>query len=396
MNREWSGVPVLDAALAGIEARLAALLQFLTDDDVIASALILIAFVLTRRLASRLSIAIIRRSVSPAPGGAGGDIAAALARPIGALWVVLGLFIAFELMRSGEGGSLVRLSERIIGTLAILTAYWAIFALVTPLMSRLRPRAEHITASMADWCDKILKAFIVFFALAAVLDQWGVRIGPILTGFGIVGAAIALGAQTFFRNLIAGILILVEQRFQYGDWVRIGSMAEGHIETIGFRSTRIRQFDDTIVQVPNAELSDNAVVNYTQKRRWRIKWIIAVPYSTTVEQLKRIRDETEAYIYASKDFVPHTQASTHVKIDAFGGSSINILVYCFVDTLDWGEWLTIKERLAYKLMDIVLGAGSSFAFPSRSLYVETLPADRPEMFLPPKDGKPRIEPLDPA
>lgn len=173
-------------------------------------------------------------------------------------------------------------------------------------------------------------------------------------------------------------------------------MVEGVVESIGFRSTKVRQFDDAAVQVPNSDLADNAVVNYTQMRKRRIYWLVGVPYSTSVAQLKQIRDGVEAHIHGCDDFVSYRIASTFVRIDSFGSSSINIMVYCFTKTTNWGEWLAVKERLAYKMMDIVLGAGSSFAFPSTSLYVETLPDDMPELFLPPQDGRPQIAPARPA
>ncbi len=74
-----------------------------------------------------------------------------------------------------------------------------------------------------------------------------------------------------------------------------------------------------------------------------------------------------------------------MRIDAFNDSSIDIMLYCFTRTTDWGEWLEIKEGLAYQIKEIVEGAGSGFAFPSQSIYVESLPSDRPEVFVPPSD-----------
>ena len=208
---------------------------------------------------------------------------------------------------------------------------------------------------------------------------------------GIIGAAVALGAQDLFKNLIAGFLILIEKRFKYGDWVQVDGVVEGTVEYIGIRSTRIRRFDDAAVDVPNNAFSENALINYTKMRRRRIFWTIGVPYSTTAEQLRTIRERIEAHIVGSPEFVDPAHASTHIRIDDFGGSSINIMVYCFTVTTSWKEWLAVKERLAYALIDIIGEAGSSFAFPSRSVYIESIPHERPDLFLPPVEGKPRIQ-----
>jgi len=100
----------------------------------------------------------------------------------------------------------------------------------------------------------------------------------------------------------------------------------------------------------------------------------------------------ETYIYATAaydydDFETPPTVPTFVHIDAFGDSAIDIMLYCFTRTTNWGEWLGIKEALAYKVKEIVEGAGTAFAFPSRSLYVEVLPSGTPELFVPPGDGK---------
>lgn len=319
--------------------------------------------------------------------------------PVEMLAIVVGTFLAFEVLKAGEDTTAAAFSDHIVQTLLIAAVYWGLMATIDPLTAHLLPRASRLTASGADWARKALKCVVVFFAIVAILQEWGIRIGPLLAGMGIAGAAVALGAQQLFKNLISGVLILLERRFQYGDWVQVEGKVEGTVEVIGFRSTRIRQFNDAVVQVPNSDLADNAVINYTQMRHRRIFWLVGVPYTTSVEQLRAIRDGIEQYIHGSADFVPGTKVSTFVRIDAFAQSSITIMVYCFTQTTDWGDWLKIKEELAYKIMDIVSGAGSSFAFPSTSLYVESLPhRDRPDLFLPPEKGKPRIEPApdDPA
>jgi MscS family membrane protein len=239
------------------------------------------------------------------------------------------------------------------------------------------------TAVMMEWMVKALKALIAFIGIAAVLELWGIQVGPILAGLGLLGVAVALGAQDLFKNLIAGILILAEHRFNLGDWIRVENVVEGTVEHIGFRSTMIRRFDKAPVHVPNTVLSDNPVTNFTAMSHRRIYWHIGVEYRTTLEQLKTIRDQIEAYIHEQPEFASREMVSTFVRIDKFSDSSIDIMLYCFTNTTVWGEWLEIKERLAYKVKEIVEGAGTSFAFPSQSIYVQALPGEAPELFVPP-------------
>lgn len=358
--------------------------------------LVFTLFFLLRRLFRHVFFTIIGKLFTLNMQAFRDDLGRALKGPVELMFVAVGTFLAFEVLKVAEDGALAQFSGHVVQTLLIAAAYWTIIALVDPLMEQAAPRSGRMTETVIDWIRKALKCIVAFFAIVAVLQQWGVRIGPLLAGMGIAGAAVALGAQELFKNLISGVLILLERRFQYGDWVKVPNVVEGTVESIGFRSTRIRQFDDAAVQVPNSDLADNSVINYTQMRRRRIYWIIGVPYSTTVEQLRDIRQQIEDYIHGADDFVSYKQASTFVRIDSFGASSINIMVYCFTKTTNWGEWLAVKEKLAWQLMDIVAKAGSSFAFPSTSLYVESLPADRPEAFLPPEEGRPRLAPIDGA
>ena len=124
----------------------------------------------------------------------------------------------------------------------------------------------------------------------------------VVYGLGLFGVAVALGAQDLFKNLISGILVLVEKRFKIGDWIYVDGIIEGVVERIGFRSTVIRKFDKSIATIPNASFAENAVVNITETTNWRISWIITLQYSSTIDQLKNIRDQIEKFITTNKDF----------------------------------------------------------------------------------------------
>ena len=264
--------------------------------------------------------------------------------------------------------------------------FWALYRLAEPLRGLAARVEEKIGAEVVDWTIRGLKIAFVAIGAITVLEIWGIEVAPILAGLGLIGVAVALGAQDLFRNLIAGLLIIGERRLAHGEWIKIDGGVEGTVEAIGFRSTRVRQFDKAPIYVPNSKLSDTAVVNYTRMTHRRIYWMIGVEYRTTVEQLRRIRDGIETFLLEDAAFAHPPEVPTFVRIDRFSDSSIDIMVYCFTVTTVWGEWLAIKERLAYRIKEIVEEAGTGFAFPSRSLYVET-GEDAPEIFVPPESDK---------
>jgi MscS family membrane protein len=306
----------------------------------------------------------------------------ALEQPIGLIPVIFGLFLAAEFLQLG--GTLAALVENVIKSLIIVAIFWAFYRLVDPLSFLLRHLEQLLGSELVRWLLNAIKVAFLFVGGAAILETWGIQVAPLLAGLGIFGVAVALGAQDLFKNLIAGLLVIAERRFTAGEWIKVDGVVEGTVEKINFRSTRIRRFDQAPVHVPNSQLSDSAVTNFSRMTHRRIYWVIGVEYRTTVPQLRRIRDEIEDYVLSNPAFVDPSEASTFVRIDAFSDSSIDILLYCFTVTTKWGEWLEIKEALAYRVKEIVEGAGASFAFPSRSIYVETLPGDGPQAFVPPQ------------
>ena len=225
-----------------------------------------------------------------------------------------------------------------------------------------------LTRELIGWIIKSLKILIFILGLAAVLELWGIKIGPIIAGLGLFGVAVALGAQDLFKNLISGILVLVEKRFKIGDWISVDGIIEGIVEKIGFRSTTIRKFDKSLAIIPNFQFAENAVVNVSETSNWLISWIITLQYDTSIDQLKMIRNEIEQHIKKSDDY--NISIGVAVRVDKFSDSSIDMYVRCFTKTDSWNEWLSVKEKLALEIKQIVEKNKASFAFPSQSIYIE--------------------------
>tara|TARA_R110002124_G_scaffold38253_4_gene121480 strand:+ start:38680 stop:39834 length:1155 start_codon:yes stop_codon:yes gene_type:complete len=343
---------------------------------------IFLVFLMLRGLLTRFLMGWLRMMTKRTPWTLDDQILAAIEPPVRFVPVVMGLFFAFQVLKLA--GTPDQMASNLVRSLIAFTIFWALYRAVDPLSVLLHRLDRIFSTELVEWMARAIRVLVFIIGAAAVLEIWGIKVGPIIAGFGLIGVAVALGAQDLFKNLIAGLLILAEKRFHKGDWIHVEGVVEGHVETIGFRSTMVRRFDKAPVMVPNSQLSDTAVINFTAMTHRRIKWLIGVEYRTSVDQLRQIRDQIAAYIDETSDFAPKTDVSTFVRIDSFGDSSINIMVYCFTLTTKWGEYLEIKERLAYKVMDIVHGAGAAFAFPSQSIYVESLPGDdAPEIFQPP-------------
>ena len=290
----------------------------------------------------------------------------AMEGPARFLPIVLGFFFASYYINFSEDSRLF--IDNINRTLITILLFWIIHQIIEPISYVLSGLDKILTRELIGWIIKSLKILIFILGAAAVLELWGIKTGPIIAGLGLFGVAVALGAQDLFKNLISGILVLVEKRFKIGDWILVEGIIEGIVEKIGFRSTVIRKFNKSLAIIPNFQFAENAVINVSQTTNWLISWMITLQYDTTVDQLKTIRNQIEEHINSNEDF--DTSIGVAVRVDKFSDSSIDMYVRCFSKTDSWNEWLSVKENLALEIKQIVEKNGASFAFPSQSIYVE--------------------------
>ena len=348
--------------------------------DIIVSLVIFLLFYLLRRLIARFILNRLSRIVSKTSNQIDDAVIEVLDGPLKFLPVVLGFFIASSYLDvSDNNQDFLDLLNRSLITIFI---FWLLHQLIIPFSFVIKNFESKISKPLVDWTLKGLKILVIVLGAVAILELWGIRVGPVIAGLGLFGVAVALGAQDLFKNLISGIMILMEKRFTVGDVILVSGEVEGVVEQIGFRSTLVRRFDSTPVMVPNYKFAEQSVTNYTRRHHRRIRWLIGLEYRTSIDQLKNIRDEINNLIEKDDNFAKNQNASFYVRIDSFSDSSIDMLVQTFTVTNEWAEFLKIKENLAVKIIEIVENNEAGFAFPSQSLYVEKFSDEKTEIFNP--------------
>ncbi|MDA9742257.1 mechanosensitive ion channel family protein [Pelagibacteraceae bacterium] len=353
--------------------------------DIIVSLVIFLLFYLLRRLIARFILNRLSRIVSKTSNQIDDAVIEVLDGPLKFLPVVLGFFIASSYLDvSDNNQDFLDLLNRSLITIFI---FWLLHQLIIPFSFVIKNFESKISKPLVDWTLKGLKILVIVLGAVAILELWGIRVGPVIAGLGLFGVAVALGAQDLFKNLISGIMILMEKRFTVGDVILVSGEVEGVVEQIGFRSTLVRRFDSTPVMVPNYKFAEQSVTNYTRRHHRRIRWLIGLEYRTSIDQLKNIRDEINNLIEKDDNFAKNKNASFYVRIDSFSDSSIDMLVQTFTVTNEWAEFLKIKENLAVKIIEIVENNEAGFAFPSQSLYVEKLSDEKTEIFNPQSNKK---------
>jgi len=293
-----------------------------------------------------------------------------LERPLGYVPIVIGLYIlTIYLPVSGNMGEF---GSNLVEALVAFTIFSALMNTVNPVFGVLSS-STWLTPSMSMWLERAVRMILGIICLAIILDIFGIEIGPLVAGLGLFSVAVALGAQDLFKNLIAGILIIGENRFQPGDRIEVIGEMHGMVEEIGFRSTTIRLFNTSPMVIPNKDLSDVKVINHGEMIYRRLNWKINLVYSTTVEQLSKICADIETYMKHSDDIAENPGQECLARAVEFGASSIDVQILCYTAPVSLTEFTAIKQNLIYEIMNVVRGNGSEFAYPSTSLYVESTP-----------------------
>jgi MscS family membrane protein len=246
---------------------------------------------------------------------------------------------------------------------------WGIYRLVDLFAEFLLAKAAKTESKFDDLLipliRKSIKIFIAVVGTLFVASNIGFDIKSILAGLGLGGLAFALAAQDTVKNLFGSLTLLGDRPFDVGDWVVIGDI-EGTVETVGIRSSRIRTFYNSIITLPNGNLITANVDNLGKRKFRRWKTMVQVTYGTppdTIEAfVEGIRELIRVHPYTRKDYF-------HVYLNAFGAHSLDILVYMFFLSPDWGTELRERHRIMMDIIRLANRLGVQFAFPTQTLYL---------------------------
>jgi len=208
-----------------------------------------------------------------------------------------------------------------------------------------------------------------------IVQNMGVDVGSLIAGVGIGGLAIALAAKDTAANVFGSLTIFTDRPFQIGDWVILGGSVEGVVEEVGFRSTRIRTFYGSVVSVPNAKVANETIDNMGKRIHRRVKATIGVTYDTPPDKLEAFIGDIRSHLATNPAVAEGTR---EVHLAALGASSLDVMLYFFLDVPGWTQELEERARIYVEIIRLAQEHGVSFAFPSQSIYVESLPgADGP-------------------
>jgi MscS family membrane protein len=256
----------------------------------------------------------------------------------------------------------------VAATLTVMGATWLCSRLIDilfELKERQLSAASSDKISLVQLGRKLVKILAVMIGALFIFYIAGINLTAVIAGLGVGGIAVALAAQKTLENLFGGITIVSDQPFRVGDFCRAGDY-QGTVQAVGFRSTRIRTLGRTIVSIPNGQLATMSLENFSLRDKIWFHHTFGLRYETTTEQLRYILAGIREMLYGH----PKVESpSGRVRFIGFGDSSLKLEVFAYVLETDYEAFLHIQEDLLLRIMDIVEGSGSGFAFPSQTTYL---------------------------
>ena len=228
-----------------------------------------------------------------------------------------------------------------------------------------RRRADANLASLLPLTRKIATATVLAIGVVAVLNELGFQVASLLAGLGIGGIAVAFGAQKTVENVFGSLAIGVDRLFRVGDFVKVEDFARArrdHRDALD----RFRTLDRTLITIPNGKLSDMRTETFAVRDRIRLFANLGLSYDTTAAQMREVIAGIEGALRAHPRIYPE---GIGVRFNEFRDSSLNVEVMAWFQTASWDEFCLIRTEVFLQLMEIVERAGSSLAFPTRTVHL---------------------------
>ncbi len=332
---------------------------------------ILLFFIFLRTPLARGFISLLHSASSKTKNTLDDAIVDAIEPPVRLVFVLIGLYGMLAFLKLPV--EISDFSSHFFHSMFAFCLFWALYRIVgifSDFVEEYQGKiANRFSADLALFLIKAVRLVLIVMGFVIIVQEWGYNFTGFLASLGLGGLAFALAAKDTAANLFGSLVIFSDKPFDVGDWIQTPGV-EGTVESIGIRSTRVRTFAKALVAVPNATLANSPITNWSRMTMRRIKMTVGLTYDTSSNQMQAILEEIREMLRNDPDI---NQNTILINFTDFQDSALGIFCYFFTNTTNWQEYLMVKERINLEIMKIVEKHKASFAFPSQSLYVESLP-----------------------
>ncbi len=262
-----------------------------------------------------------------------------------------------------------KVSLALLKSVLYVSVFWILYSASNYLFSGFRIITSKTSSKLDDQLlpvlEKITRFLILSLGFLLILQSFGLNVFSLIAGLGLGGLALALAAKDTASNFFGSLMILLDQPFNIGDWIKTGEI-EGTVEDIGLRSTRIRTFYNSVVVVPNSVIAMSTLDNLGERKYRRFRHIIGIEYGTPEANVKGFMSELKQTI---NDNPKTWNEKNEVSLNLLEDSSMGVLVYVFFSVEDWSEELEEREKLIFKIMELSSKHDAKLAFPTQTVYL---------------------------
>ena len=287
-------------------------------------------------------------------------------------YVVLGIYIALVFVRqpldtsewiNGWVDQLFKIAIIILSANGIANSLTTNNSLVTKLKDRMNPEVED---SMLNFILKAIRGLIYVIAGFMIITDLGFNLNGLVAGLGIGSVVITLAAQDTAKNLFGGLVIFLDKPFVVGDWIEVENY-EGTVEDITFRSTRVRTFENSVVNIPNAVIANDSIINWSRMEKRRNKVNLCLDLYTPLEKVQIVQKRIKELLVQHDDVIDDTII---VRFDNITDNGINLLVCSYTNSLDYSSFLEEKEKINFKIMQILREENVELAYDTKTVFVK--------------------------
>ncbi|KHD88348.1 MAG: hypothetical protein OM95_09395 [Bdellovibrio sp. ArHS] len=293
-------------------------------------------------------------------------LALPIERPMAWLLVIFFWFaIGDAIELSGKFGTYYdHVLKGLVALYLIRVIYYAVDALSTVFMDMAAKTESTYDDQLVPFASRAMKVVVVVLGVLIALQSFGLNVMSLLAGLGLGGLALALAAQDTAANLFGSITILVDHPFKIGDWVKVKDM-EGTVEEIGFRSTRIRTFYNSVITIPNAMMAKETIDNMGVRPARRIRQILGLTYETTPQKIEEFCEHVRYILRQHPEVNPDTIT---VAFNNYNASSLDVLLNFHINVSTGAEELALQQKIFLEILKIAEQLKVDFAYPTQTVY----------------------------
>ena len=293
-------------------------------------------------------------------------------KPLKAFFIILGIYLAIVFLKTplqinNQVMDIVTKAFKIISVIEIAVGLANSFTSKTILGKKLKKSlSSKMDDTVFEFVLKITRVLIYVIAIFLVLAILEINLTGLIAGLGLGGVIVTLAAQDTAKNLFGGLVIFIDKPFVVGDWIEMDAY-EGTIEDITFRTTRIRTFENALVNIPNAIIADASVTNWSKMEKRRYKTNLCVELNTPLEKLELLKSRIEKMLQERESVYDD---SIIVRFDQITENGINILIYTYTNSVDYASYLKKVEDINIKIMKILKEENIELAYDTKTVYVK--------------------------